>query len=95
MTQQLQEVDIGAVHSRSHGPAPTQHYDISNEDHATENELSIASALQRMIAAADDPESISSWALRAMAISPSDDDAAKDFTACSGDDCGWCGHCTY
>jgi hypothetical protein len=25
----------------------------------------------------------------------SDDDADKDFTACSGSDCGWCGHCDY
>lgn len=25
----------------------------------------------------------------------SDKDFDKDFTACSGDDCGWCGHCDY
>ena len=24
-----------------------------------------------------------------------DDESGKDFTACSGDDCGWCGHCDY
>ncbi|KAF3314444.1 hypothetical protein TWF173_004787 [Orbilia oligospora] len=27
--------------------------------------------------------------------SDSDDDEAKDFTACSADDCGYCGRCTY
>jgi hypothetical protein len=25
----------------------------------------------------------------------SDDESEKDFTACSADDCGYCGHCTY
>ena len=26
---------------------------------------------------------------------PSDDESEKDFTACSADDCGYCGHCSY
>ena len=25
----------------------------------------------------------------------SDEDSPKDFTACGGDDCSWCGHCDY
>jgi hypothetical protein len=28
-------------------------------------------------------------------FSKSDDESEKDFTACSADDCGNCGHCTY
>jgi hypothetical protein len=28
-------------------------------------------------------------------FSKSDDGSEKDFTACSADDCGYCGHCTY
>jgi hypothetical protein len=28
-------------------------------------------------------------------FSRSDDESEKDFTACSADDCGYCGHCTY
>jgi hypothetical protein len=28
-------------------------------------------------------------------FSRSDDESEKDFTACSADECGYCGHCTY
>jgi hypothetical protein len=32
---------------------------------------------------------------REASYSDGDSDNNKDFTACSGDDCGWCGHCDY